>query len=585
MSAKTTNERPATNDDMLHGSTVRRAPLTIQDAKQVGFVSIVVAALFMIIISLITIGFTRLMAREQRQAVDRQLSRVALYAAESGVNDVITAIGNNTPGYNDPSGTKTSCDPSGLTNGGDLSGDGTVVITCALFDDAPGELQYDGVQPGSSKIVMLENAATGNNFETIDLSWGHPDPGGNTNFTCSDHPAALGTDSTPVLRVDLTAISNPNNVSRANLINKTDYMFFTPCSGGTNTHTFDSGSRGDYVEVQCSTAGNTSCNISIDVDSENVEQFFMRISPLYEPANIQVAGTDSSGPVGFSGAQRGIDVTARANDVVRRIRASVPFSGGGDVPEAALQVFDGICKLLYIDQVDTTRTHDECVGGPPLPPVACGDSGTFSIAAYAATFAGEPFADSVQTKIMDVLYNPSDPDGAGGVTVPGSGHSPIGLPHVPLDALNLTLAPSGCDYSIDYTAFCAFVDPDGPDAGLPPTDCFVGPNEQPAEAARLEFYGGYTGSGLTLECDVASGLMAYIDTEDLSDTNGDGMWDQSGWNGTLPLVRTGPSGTVGCMRIVHMCVANPAVYPSCGSPIAFTSVHMEEIDWNASPSP
>jgi hypothetical protein len=57
--------------------------------REGGFVSIIVCMIIMTILSLITIGFAQIMAREQRQALDRQLSSQAFYAAESGVNDAL----------------------------------------------------------------------------------------------------------------------------------------------------------------------------------------------------------------------------------------------------------------------------------------------------------------------------------------------------------------------------------------------------------------------------------------------------------------------------------------------------------------
>ena len=128
--------------------------------KDSGLVSIVVAALLMVIVALITIGFARIMQREQRQALDRQLSRQALYAAESGVNDVLRAIDNGTTGYTGDS--KTDCDVSALTS---IDPSDNIAYTCALFDKSPGELQFNVVKAGS-KIVGLQTSS-GNQFNNI----------------------------------------------------------------------------------------------------------------------------------------------------------------------------------------------------------------------------------------------------------------------------------------------------------------------------------------------------------------------------------------------------------------------------------
>jgi len=55
--------------------------------NQSGMVSIMVTMILMIVMSLIVVGFAQVSRRNQRVALDRQLSTQAFYAAESGVND------------------------------------------------------------------------------------------------------------------------------------------------------------------------------------------------------------------------------------------------------------------------------------------------------------------------------------------------------------------------------------------------------------------------------------------------------------------------------------------------------------------
>jgi Tfp pilus assembly protein PilX len=52
-----------------------------------GLVSIIVVTIVIIILSLMTIGFAKIMDREFRQSLDRELAVQANYAAESGMND------------------------------------------------------------------------------------------------------------------------------------------------------------------------------------------------------------------------------------------------------------------------------------------------------------------------------------------------------------------------------------------------------------------------------------------------------------------------------------------------------------------
>ena len=77
-----------------------------------GMVAIMIAMFLMIILSLITLGFLRLMQREQRQALDNSLSTQAYYAAESGINDAVKAARAN-PAY-----AKGTCGPDATLTAG-----------------------------------------------------------------------------------------------------------------------------------------------------------------------------------------------------------------------------------------------------------------------------------------------------------------------------------------------------------------------------------------------------------------------------------------------------------------------------------
>ena len=108
--------------------------------EETGLVAIVVSMLIMIIMSLTVFGFTKIMQREQRQAVDKQLSTQAFYAAESGINDAVAKI--HDPAVIAAGGLqdKKKCDtssnvvtnPSGLV--GAIDATNNVGYTCLLID-------------------------------------------------------------------------------------------------------------------------------------------------------------------------------------------------------------------------------------------------------------------------------------------------------------------------------------------------------------------------------------------------------------------------------------------------------------------
>jgi Tfp pilus assembly protein PilX len=322
--------------------------------KQVekGFVAIVVTMMIMIILSLITIGFTRIMQREQRQALDRQLSRQALYAAESGINDVYNKIKN---AENLVEKTDCSLQDLGLEGDGVLNDARTVGYTCAMYDKTPKELVYS-VGVSDSRIALLKTAS-GNNFNSLDISWGNedgsalnandstkiPDCVADANSFTNDRAGTI-----PFLRLDITDIST---LSRAGLIAGTDSLYIVPCKGPgpSTTYTYSTAApKGKVIQVNCREASDARpCRFTIDGLNQNT--YSMRLRSIYDSAAVVITAIEVSGAAAeFAQAQTSIDVTAKANDVTRRLRVSIPTAEATSPPEAVVQVFNGVCKKLSV---------------------------------------------------------------------------------------------------------------------------------------------------------------------------------------------------------------------------------------------
>lgn len=69
----------------------------IQDNQQ-GIVAIVVTIILMVILTLIVLSFAKISRREERDALDRQLSTQAFYAAESGIDYAKSKLESDTTG-------------------------------------------------------------------------------------------------------------------------------------------------------------------------------------------------------------------------------------------------------------------------------------------------------------------------------------------------------------------------------------------------------------------------------------------------------------------------------------------------------
>src|SRR3989344_4997320 len=124
-------------------------------SKEAGLVAIIVTMILMIVISLITIGFARLVRREQIQALDRQLSTQDFYSADVGVNNLAV-----NPILDSASNTSYSC---------------------LLVDASHTSLVYDNVDATNATVIPL--IAKAGTISSITLNW--QDTTGSTSLNCS----------------------------------------------------------------------------------------------------------------------------------------------------------------------------------------------------------------------------------------------------------------------------------------------------------------------------------------------------------------------------------------------------------------
>jgi Tfp pilus assembly protein PilX len=316
--------------------------------KDGGFVSIVVTLIITLILSLIVLGFAQLARREQRQALDRQLGQQALYAAESGVNDVRKLISAGTL-ISDI----TDCNSASLPNRNLDSTVGNVAYTCVLAKQGLPTLEYGNIDTEKSTVFPI--TSTSGNFQSLTFGW-HKDGGSNTfpsptNDFVTKNAWDAGTYGAGVLRIDLIPA---NLTNRTDIINKTFTVFAYPTnSGATVSVAYSSGTanQGSVVPVKCDGAKlPKKCSLQIDIPtSDQTNRYFARVKSIYTTSALTVSGAVGGGPATFSGTQVEVDSTGKANDVLKRIRVRIPVtSTTNDYPEFALDSGDKICKKLSV---------------------------------------------------------------------------------------------------------------------------------------------------------------------------------------------------------------------------------------------
>jgi Tfp pilus assembly protein PilX len=161
----------------------------IKKRDEQGLVSIVVVTMVIIILTLMTTGFAKIMDRELRQSLDRELAVQADYAAESGVNDARRYLASGQAVSTSGDCLKTDAASFAATPvlqqyfvlNGNISGDNnqTVKYTCVNLDTTPNEL-VTTIKQGQSKVFKI---ASSDVIDNLYFSWNNEGAGASSGST------------------------------------------------------------------------------------------------------------------------------------------------------------------------------------------------------------------------------------------------------------------------------------------------------------------------------------------------------------------------------------------------------------------
>lgn len=348
--------------------------------NQTGVASIIVATVFIAIISLIVVSFALLMRREQRQALDKQLSTQAYYAAESGVNDAIKKLDES----NGALPSTTDCSDTQDITGPNLLNTPEAKTTCVLLDKEPTSLEYSPIETDKSTIVKLDAV----NMTDLQVSWepssmpdGHSYVG--PDFSQHHLPQSTSTDAlstqvknSGILRLSLMRVPKSSSITRTDLINDTKTLFLYPSAKTTaTTYSATSAGKGGFVDSQCVSSNiPNDCNVTITGLNTSATGFdyYLRLKSIYTPIHATLIATNNTEPtkrLSLKNAQAIIDSTGKSNDVLRRIQVRVPLTTNYRYPEFSLETTDTICKKIQIGQ-NSGNVTDGCQTGGATPPPA-----------------------------------------------------------------------------------------------------------------------------------------------------------------------------------------------------------------------
>lgn len=316
---------------------------------QRGLASFIVVFIIMLVLSMILFGFAKIVRREQQQVLDRTLNNRAFYAAESGINVVVSKM--ESGGITD----KTNCDAGSGITAADLQIDpntaNKTMVSCLTVDTAPTELVYSAVPANTALVVPFTASSV---VSQISFEWENPAVGSAAVYPCAGFttpPAAGWNCGAAMLRVDIVPITNAKN--RQAWIDSMFSVFMYPASGGGGTVNYVSGNAGKGVTAAANCAINATapdCRLLVQgLSALNAQQYSLRIMGLYQPAALVVRPTDNAGAsMELSGAQVVIDSTGRAQDVVKRIRVRKAINSY-IVPNFTVQTANSFCKRMVVN--------------------------------------------------------------------------------------------------------------------------------------------------------------------------------------------------------------------------------------------
>jgi len=330
--------------------------------NQSGMISLVICMLLMIIISLMTLSFAALSRREQRQALDKQLSAQAFYAAETGINDATKAIADGRL-----VGDISNCDLteqnriqllSGSVIPGLLDTASNVARTCVFVDQTP--TQIDDVVGESASTVFLISAAS---ITSLDIYWENDTAVSAPAFPAIDTangsfpPDASWNSNTPGVLIIQLIPAPPT--SRSAIASNTRYVFGFPAPPPASASADTPAANGSILSGGCAT-GNTStptnwprqCKVTL---GGLAGQYYIRLKAIYDPVHITIEGRDiNNNRLPFVGAQVLIDSTGRAGDVTKRLKIYKPLRASASLPGSVLEIGDDLCKRLLSRPNSTT---------------------------------------------------------------------------------------------------------------------------------------------------------------------------------------------------------------------------------------
>jgi Tfp pilus assembly protein PilX len=341
-----------------------------------GVVSLFTVMFFTILVTVLTVGFVRIMINERRQSTDEDLTTRAYYAAESGVEDAKRALQQYYPNPADRTKLNAAtCDaPVGYSK--TLSTNLSVGYSCMLMDLNPQDIQ--ATLPGDGTSMQWAIRSQGDaTFNKVRISWHNLSdqvdgasvafrPTGSLNPTYASWKNGSNVAFPAMLRMQMFGYPRSGTFGRAQIdaLNRVGFLNPTtsPSSGDFPINTIDANTRPQDTKCTTDTTvfGGYACQATIVINpgiDPGTNYAFMRLKGLYDQngTKVKIELLNGATVVNTQDAQVTVDVTGRAGDVFRRVQSRVSLPGDTSLlPEFAIESGDDICKRFEVTDIDET---------------------------------------------------------------------------------------------------------------------------------------------------------------------------------------------------------------------------------------
>jgi Tfp pilus assembly protein PilX len=347
-------------------------------SNQQGVVAIVVTMMTMLVVTLVVMTYSQNIVRDQRQTLDRQLNTQAFYSDESAANAISYGIenkvftaddikGNNTCSGAGSSANKIAAYPKAAPYVDTSPSTSNFAITCLQVDTSNTEASVNSLAANTSRIAHIDTTGA-NDIGEIEVAWQDPAttnptfPAATTNF-----PALSSWDSTypAILRIDLVPWSANSTADSLSAAEQVYYLYPTDsATAGSGLSSLLGDKKGEIVLGKCNASvPNTPKFCRATIVGLASKDYYMRIRPLYRNADLVITPRTGAGTaIEMTSGQVIVDVTARSNDILKRISVRRSIVPSYTTPDFVIDSASSICKRQSVTPSGAGSTDVECGG-------------------------------------------------------------------------------------------------------------------------------------------------------------------------------------------------------------------------------